>query len=116
MKNRICLALDLKEDAKLIAEYEHYHTPEHIWPEIPAGIKAGGIIDMQIYRIGNHLFMIVDLEDGVTLDQAFEAIGKMDKQPDWSAFMNGYQQKLKEAQPNEHWAKMKPVFKLNDCI
>ncbi|HEY5773409.1 MAG TPA: L-rhamnose mutarotase, partial [Chitinophagaceae bacterium] len=29
---RFCLALDLKEDTKLIAEYENYH--KNVWPEI----------------------------------------------------------------------------------
>jgi len=29
---RFCLALDLVNDAALIAEYESYH--QHVWPEI----------------------------------------------------------------------------------
>jgi L-rhamnose mutarotase len=113
---RTCLALDLKDNPDLIAEYEKMHTLEGIWKEIPKGIKAGGIADMQIYRIGNHMFMIVDLIDGETVETSFEKIGKMDRQPEWAVFMATFQQKLAEAQPNEHWAKMKQVFALNDCI
>jgi hypothetical protein len=30
--------------------------------------------------------------------------------------MSGFQQKLKEAQPEEHWAKMQKIFSLNDCL
>jgi L-rhamnose mutarotase len=114
--NRTCLALDLKDDAELIAQYEHFHTPEHIWEGIPEGIRAGGCVDMQIYRIGNHLFMIVETVEGITLEEAFEATGKHPRQPEWAAFMATFQQKLKEAQPTEHWAKMKPIFALNDCL
>ncbi len=113
---RTCLALDLKDNPDLIAQYEHFHTPDGIWKEIPVGIKAGGIEDMQIYRIGNHLFMIAETIEGVTLEEAFEATGKHPRQPEWAAFMAGFQQKLKEAKPEEHWAKMQKIFSLNDCL
>ena len=53
---RYCLACDLKNDPKLIAEYEQYH--ERVWPEIEASIKDSGIVSMEIYRIENRLFMI----------------------------------------------------------
>ena len=35
---RFCLALDLKNDPQLIAEYEAYH--KNVWPEIIASIKG----------------------------------------------------------------------------
>jgi L-rhamnose mutarotase len=113
---RTCLALDLKNDDELIVQYEYFHQPEHIWPEIPKGIRAGGIVDMQIYRLGTRLFMIVETEEGTDLNTAFEAIGKMPLQAEWAAFMEGFQQRLSEAKPHEHWAEMKPVFMLTDCL
>lgn len=113
---RTCMALDLKNDPKLIAEYEKIHRPENIWPEIPKGIKVGGILDMQIYRIGNHLFMILDHEDGADLKEAFKLMSSMPRQPEWATFMAEFQQKLPEAKSDEHWAKMTPVFLLNDCL
>jgi L-rhamnose mutarotase len=111
---RTCLALDLVDDPALIAAYEHYHRPDQIWPDIPAGIRAAGILDMQIYRLGNHLFMIAETADGVDLDAAFRDVGTYPRQPEWAALMAGFQQRLPEAQPGEHWAKMKPVFRLSD--
>lgn len=36
---RFCQTLTLKDDAKLIEQYCYWHSPEHIWPEIPAGIR-----------------------------------------------------------------------------
>lgn len=113
---RTCLALDLKDNDELIAQYEHFHQPEHIWPEIPRGIRAGGIVDMQIYRLGTRLFMIVETEEGIDLPTAFEAIGNMPLQAEWAAFMAGFQQRLTEAKPHEHWAEMKPVFMLTECL
>ncbi len=114
--HRTCLALDLKDDDELIAQYEHFHQPEHIWPEIPKGIRPCGIVDMQIYRLGSRLFMIVETKEGIDLKAAFEAIGKMPLQAEWAAFMNGFQQRLTQAQPHEHWAEMKPIFLLNECL
>ena len=68
---RFCQTLDLKDNEQLIREYCHWHSPEHIWPEIPAGIRTVGILNMEIYRLGNRLFMIVDTPDVFDLDAAF---------------------------------------------
>lgn len=113
---RTCLALDLKNDPALIDQYEHVHQPEHIWAEIPAGIRQGGIVDMQIYRIGNHLFMIIETPDDLTVAEAFRRISELPRQSEWAAFVGPFQQRLPEAQPGEHWAEMKPVFLLNDHL
>ncbi|HEY0055831.1 MAG TPA: L-rhamnose mutarotase [Pedobacter sp.] len=109
------MALDLQDDAELILLYEQYHTPAGIWPEIPHGIREAGITDLQIYRIGNHLFMIVDCEEGISLQAAFEKMLTFPRQKDWAALMLTFQKKLTEAKPDEHWALMKPVFLLEDC-
>ena len=47
MSRRFCLALDLKDDPSLIAEYRKYH--EKIWPEITQSLKDAGIEDLEIY-------------------------------------------------------------------
>jgi L-rhamnose mutarotase len=52
---RFCFALDLKNEPHLIEEYEAYHR--RIWPEITATIRSAGILDLQIYRAENRLFM-----------------------------------------------------------
>lgn len=111
---RTCMALDLRDDQNLISTYEKYHRPEGIWQGIPEGIREAGILDMQIYRIGTRLFMIVDYEENTSLKAAFEKMGQMPGQPEWAILMNSFQKKLPEALADEHWAVMKPVFLLND--
>lgn len=113
---RTCLALDLKNDPDLIAQYEQHHERQHAWPEIMAGIREGGVLDMQIYRIGNHLFMIVETPDGLPVAEAFQRIGELPRQAEWARFIGQFQQRLPEALPGEHWAEMKPVFLLKDHI
>ena len=80
---RYCQTLDLKEDEQLIKEYCYWHSPEHIWPEIPEGIRAVGILNMEIYRLGTRLFMIVETPDDFDWDAAFARLATMDKQAEW---------------------------------
>ena len=58
MTKRYCLALDLKPDPELIAAYEAHHLA--VWPEILASIRDSGILHLEIYRIENRLFMIIE--------------------------------------------------------
>ena len=57
-------ALDLKDDPALIAEYECWHRPENIWPDIVESIRAAGIHDLEIFRAGNRLVMVTPLNRG----------------------------------------------------
>ena len=58
---RYCLALDLIDDEGLISDYEKYH--KEVWPEIKKSILDSGIVEMEIYRIENRLFMIIETID-----------------------------------------------------
>ncbi|TLV01480.1 L-rhamnose mutarotase [Dyadobacter luticola] len=111
---RTCMALDLVDEPNLISEYAHYHSLEGMWPEIPAGIREAGVLDMQIYRIGSRLFMIVDFDENTDLTEAFQKMGQMPRQTEWATLMAEFQKTLPEARAGEHWAAMEPVFLLND--
>ena len=63
---RHCLALDLKNDQQLIAEYEAYH--KDVWPEIIKSIKDAGIEALEIYRTGNRLFMIMETNESFSFE------------------------------------------------
>ncbi len=107
---RYCLALDLKNDETLIAEYEQYH--QAIWNEIRASIIDSGIISMEIYRLGNRLFMIMETND----DFSFENKSKMDasnaKVQEWETLMWKYQEALPMAKEGEKWMLMNKIFDL----
>lgn len=109
---RFCFALDLIDDEISIAEYEKIH--ESIWPEIRETITDAGIRDMQIYRISNRMFMIMETVD----DFSFEAKSKADAEnplvQKWENFMWTFQQALPTAQPGEKWIMMKKIFGLSD--
>jgi L-rhamnose mutarotase len=107
---RYCLALDLKEDTKLITEYETYH--KQVWPEIIKSIKDSGIEVLDIYRTGNRLFMIIEAND----DFSFEKKATMDngnnKVQEWEKLMWKFQQALPWAKTGEKWILMDKIFEL----
>lgn len=105
---RYCLALDLKDDPMLIAEYERYH--ERIRPEIEASIRESGITDMEIYRAGNRLFMIMETDDTFSFEAKAAADTANPKVQEWEDLMWSYQQSLPMAKPGEKWVLMKNMF------
>lgn len=112
---RYCLALDLKNDPALIAEYERYH--QQIWPDIEASIRESGITGMEIYRTGNRLFMIMDTDDTFSFARKAESDAASPVVQEWETLMWTYQQALPnalpgEASPGEKWRLMNKLFTL----
>ncbi len=110
MSQRFCLTLDLKNDPQLISEYCRYH--EKIWPEITASIKESGITDMEIYLLGTRMFMIIEAEDGFSLEGKASADLASPKVQAWEQLMWTFQQSLPQAKPGEKWLLMERIFKL----
>jgi len=107
---RYCLALDLKNDPALIAEYETYHRA--VWPEIIRSIKDAGIETLDIYRTGNRLFMIMEVNETFTFEAKAKADEGNPKVQEWETLMWTYQQALPFAQPGEKWVLMDRIFAL----
>jgi L-rhamnose mutarotase len=107
---RHCLALDLKDDPALIKEYEDYHKA--VWPEIQESIRQSGIQHMAIYRTGNRLFMIMDVDDDFSFEKKAEADAANLKVQEWEMLMWNYQQALPTAAPGQKWVPMEKIFEL----
>ena len=60
---RHCLALDLKDNPALIAEYERHHRA--VWPEVLAHLRGHGVRELEIFRLGTRLVMLMDTDDAV---------------------------------------------------
>lgn len=108
---KYCLALDLKNDEQLIAEYEAYH--KSVWPEIIKGIYAAGINNMEIYRVENRLFMIIQTSDDFSFEKKTAMDISNDKVKEWEALMWKYQQPIPNTKTGEKWRLMKEIFSLN---
>lgn len=107
---RHCLAIDLKDDTALITEYEEYH--KRIWPEIERSILESGINNMAIYRTGNRLFMIMDVDDNFSFEKKAYEDSANPKVQEWEQLMWTYQQALPTAAPGQKWVPMKKIFEL----
>lgn len=108
---KFCLALDLKDDEVLISEYEKYHTA--VWPEILASITSSGITQLDIYRVSNRLFMIIEATDDFSFEKKSAIDASDAKVQEWEDLMWKYQQALPTAKPGEKWVLMKKIFELN---
>lgn len=104
------LALDLKNDPRLIAEYEAHH--QAVWPEILESIKTSGIIECNIYRIENRLTMTLLTTDEFDFLQKAIADAQNPIVQEWENLMWTYQQALPTALPNQKWMPMKQIFSL----
>lgn len=111
---RICLALDLKDDPALIARYEEWHRPERIWPEVVASLRAGGIENLEIFRCGNRLVMVVDAPAGFDVTQLAKTDNARSKA--WEDLMWRFQQSLPFAKPGEKWVPMHRLFSLTRTL
>ncbi len=107
---RYCLALDLKDNNDIIAEYEKWH--EKVWPEIKASIVDSGITEMEIYRTGNRLFMIMETLETFNFEDKALRDRTNPKVVEWEQLMWKYQKALPWAKDGEKWILMKRIFTL----
>lgn len=110
MTKRYCLALDLKDDPKLIAEYKRYH--QKIWPEITKSIKDSGIEDLEIYQLGTRLFMVMEVSEQFSFTAKADVDRENPKVQEWEELMWKFQKPLPSAKPGEKWLLMDRIFKL----
>ncbi|MDH7973917.1 L-rhamnose mutarotase [Sphingomonas sp. AR_OL41] len=109
MTRRLCFALDLVEDADLIARYEAHHAPGAVWPEVLADIRDSGVVDMEIWRTGTRMFMIATVAADYPRDRAPAA-----RDVEWQQLMWTFQRPLPHAAPGEKWTEMKRIFSLSE--
>ena len=107
---KYCLALDLKDDAVLIAEYEQCH--KNFWPEITESIRSSGVEKMEIYRFANRLFMIMQVNDTFSFDKKAAADASSEKVQEWENLMWNYQQALPGVKPGVKWVLMDKIFEI----
>ena len=111
---KYCLTLDLKDDEKLIAAYDEWHTK--VWPEVLKSITDSGIQNMEIFRFSSRLFMVME----TTEDFSFEKKDQQDKDnqkvQEWETLMWDFQQPLQGSKPGEKWMLMGKIFDLNSAI
>ncbi|MHB1179144.1 MAG: L-rhamnose mutarotase [Daejeonella sp.] len=112
MLTRYCLALDLIDDGNLIEEYEKYHR--QVWPEILKSLSDSGIEQLEMYRITNRLFMIMEVSDGFSFEKKAATDASNAKVQEWETLMWKYQKALPTAEPGDKWMLMDKIFQFRN--
>ncbi len=109
---RYCRMLELVNDPELIAKYRECHSRAKVWPEILEGIRKVGILEMEIYILGNHLFMIVDTPLDFDWDAAMEKLASLPRQQEWEDYVAMFQDCKEHATSDQKWQMMERMFYL----
>ena len=109
---RYCQTMDLKDNPELIAEYVKRHSEAEAWPEIRAGIREVGILEMEIYILGTRLFMIVETPLDFDWETAMARLATLPRQAEWEAYMFIFQQADATATSAVKWQLMHRIFYL----
>ncbi len=112
MANGYYLVLDLSDDEQLIAEYEAYH--KNVWPEIVKSIKEAGITNMEIYRISNRLFMIMEVDDTFPFKRKAAMDTANEKIQEWEELTWKYQLAIPGSKEGDKWRLMTKIFSLEE--
>lgn len=106
---RHVLTVDLRDDPAAIRAYVEHH--QQVWPEVLDSLRRSGIRAMDIYLLARRLVMVVEVEEGLTLQQAFtehrSAGGRVDE---WERLMRALQEPPPGATPGAAWTPMTSVF------
>ena len=105
---RYCQYLTLVDDEELIKKYVIAH--KNVWPEIIEGQRAVGILDMQIYRHGRSLFMIMDIVDDFDFERDMARLATLPRQAEWEAYVAQFQGCSADARSDEKWQLMERIF------
>ena len=109
---RYVQTMDLKDDDDLIRRYREAHDKEHFWDEIKDGIRQVGILEMEIYILGNRLVMIVDAPQDFDWDKAMARLATLPRQEEWERHVAMFQQCASGATSDEKWQMMERMFYL----
>lgn len=111
---RYCQTMELRDDAELIHKYCEAHDEPHFRPEVLAGMREVGIMEMEVYITGTRLVMIVDAPEDFNWDEAMARLATLPGQEDWEAYVAQFQQCDANATSDQKWQMMKRIFHIYD--
>lgn len=109
---RYVQTMELRDDPQLIAEYRRRHSQQEAWKEVLDGIRQVGILEMEIYILGNRIVMVVDTPLDFDWDTAMAQLATLPRQQEWEDYMALFQQCREGVTSNEKWQTMERMFHL----
>jgi L-rhamnose mutarotase len=103
------LALDLKDDPALIAEYEAHHRA--VWPQVQSHLARHGVLSMTIHRLGTRMVMLMHTDDAVyDAARMAEATASDPDVARWEALMWRFQAPTPWTPAGSKWTAMECIF------
>jgi L-rhamnose mutarotase len=93
-RQRMCFAVDLRDDPEAIAIYKRFHAPGGPPAGVTRSLRDAGIAVLEIYLIGNRLFMIMEVEPHYSAEAKAHADAANPDVQGWNALMDTLQQSL----------------------
>jgi len=110
---RHCLALDLQGDPELISAYEQYHR--QVWPEVLAHLRRQGVLELEIFRLGTRMVMLMETDDAVFNPERMAAAERDDPRlREWEELMWRFQKATPWTPEGVKWTPMQRLFRLSD--
>ena len=108
---RHCLMLDLKDDAESISAYEAHHRA--VWPEVLTQLREEGVLQMEIYRLGTRLCMLMETDDARFDPERMAQRAAADPRLQaWEALMDRFQQATPFSEAGRKWTPAALIFDL----
>lgn len=104
--------LEISENEELVAEYRKWHSEGYSWQEVRDGIREVGILEMELYILGNKVVMIVDTPADFDWETAMARLATLPRQAEWEALVSKFQGCSSEARSDEKWQMMERIFRL----
>jgi L-rhamnose mutarotase len=102
------VAFRLRIKAGKEAQYEEAH--KDVWPALLAKVKEVGISDYSIFRRGQDLVLVMQVDD---FDAAWKALDNDPTNQRWQQVMAPLFEQVPGILPGEKFAMMKEVFRLD---
>jgi len=110
---RHCFALDLHDNQELIAAYEQHHRD--VWPEVLAHLRGQGVLELDIFRLGTRLVMVMETDDAIHDPGRMAAAERDDPRlREWEDLMWRFQKATPWTPEGTKWTPMQQLFCLND--
>ncbi|NPD82513.1 L-rhamnose mutarotase [Prevotella sp. PINT] len=111
---RYVQTMELKDSEELIRRYCEAHDELHMRPEVLAGMREVGILEMELYRLGTQVVMIVDAPEDFDWDTAMAKLAQLPGQDDWEAYVAQFQQCNPTDTSDQKWKMMDRIFRIYD--
>ena len=109
--DNIVLTANLVDDPKMQKEYVEYHkTQFEKWPEIAKGFCNADFQQLQVFKNGRQLMLVISIPKGEDLDKLNPKTTENNPRvDDWNTIMKKYQTGIEDAKSGETWIFLKNI-------